>query len=139
MEHTLSIIKPNAVKKSVTGKINALFETNGLKIVAMKMILIDKATAEKFYYVHKDRPFFNDLVGFMTSGPVIVQVLKGNNAVQKNREIMGNTDPAKAEDGTIRNLYGDSIEANSVHGSDSLANAKIEIDIFFNENEKFDF
>ena len=139
MEHTLSIIKPNAVKKSVTGKINALFETNGLKIIAMKMILIDKATAEEFYSVHKDRPFFNDLVSFMTSGPVIVQVLEGENAVQKNRDIMGNTDPAKAEEGTIRKLYGDSIEANSVHGSDSAENAKIEIDIFFNENEKFNF
>ena len=139
MERTLSIIKPNAVKKSVTGKINALFETNGLKIIAMKMILIDKATAEEFYSVHKDRPFFNDLVSFMTSGPVIVQVLEGENAVQKNRDIMGNTDPAKAEEGTIRKLYGDSIEANSVHGSDSAENAKIEIDIFFNENEKFNF
>jgi len=137
LENTLSIIKPNAVKKSVTGKINALFETNGLKIIAMKMILIDKATAEKFYNVHKDRPFFNDLVSFMTSGPVIVQVLEGDDAVQKNREIMGNTDPAKADEGTIRKLYGDSIEANSVHGSDSAENAKIEIDIFFNENEKF--
>ena len=103
------------------------------------MILIDKATAEKFYSVHKDRPFFNDLVNFMTSGPVIVQVLEGDNAVQKNREIMGNTDPAKAEEGTIRKLYGDSIEANSVHGSDSVENALIEIDIFFNENEKFNF
>jgi len=103
------------------------------------MILIDKATAEKFYSVHKDRPFFNDLVSFMTSGPVIVQVLEGENAVQKNREIMGNTDPTKAEEGTIRKLYGDSIEANSVHGSDSAENAQIEIDIFFNENEKFNF
>lgn len=139
MEYTLSIIKPNAVKKSVTGNINALFEKNGLKIVAMKMILIDKDTAEKFYSIHKDRPFYNDLVNFMTSGPVIVQVLEGNNAVKKNREIMGNTDPAKAEAGTIRNIYGDSIEANSVHGSDSYENAKIEIDIFFNENEKFNF
>ena len=139
MEQTLSIIKPNAVKKSVTGKINALFETNSLKIVAMKMILIDKTTAEKFYSVHKDKPFFNDLVSFMTSGPVIVQVLEGDNAVQRNREIMGNTDPAKADEGTVRKLYGDSIEANSVHGSDSVENAKIEIDIFFNENEKFKF
>ena len=139
MEQTLSIIKPNAVKKSVTGKINALFETNSLKIVAMKMILIDKTIAEKFYSVHKDKPFFNDLVSFMTSGPVIVQVLEGDNAVKKNRDIMGNTDPAKAEEGTIRKLYGDSIEANSVHGSDSAENARIEIDIFFNENEKFNF
>ena len=139
MEQTLSIIKPNAVNKSVTGKINAMFETNGLKIVAMKMILIDKSTAEKFYSVHKDKPFFNDLVSFMTSGPVIVQVLEGDNAIQRNRQIMGNTDPAKAEEGTIRKLYGDSIEANSVHGSDSSENAKIEINIFFSDNEKFSF
>ena len=133
MEHTLSIIKPNSVKKSVTGKINALFETNGLKIIAIKMILIDKATAEKFYNVHKDRPFFNDLVSFMTSGPVIVQVLEGDNAVQKNRELMGATNPKDAKPGTIRNLYAVSIDKNSVHGSDSVENAKIEIDLFFKD------
>ena len=131
MEHTLSIIKPNAVKKSVTGKINALFETNGLKIIAMKMILIDKATAEKFYSVHKDRPFFNDLVSFMTSGPVIVQVLEGENAVAANRKLMGATNPKDAEENTIRKLYGLSIDKNSVHGSDSIDNAKKEIDFFF--------
>lgn len=131
MQRTLSIIKPDAVKKNVIGKILSRFEDNGLKVVAMKRMLLSKEQAGAFYAVHKERPFFNDLVEFMTSGPVVVSVLEGENAVLKNRELMGATDPKKAEKGTIRADFAESIDANAVHGSDSLENAKIEIDSFF--------
>jgi nucleoside-diphosphate kinase len=135
MEQTLSIIKPDAVKKNVIGKIISRFETNGLRIAAMKKLQMDKACAEGFYAVHKERPFFKDLVEFMTSGPVVVMALEGDNAVLKNRELMGATDPKKAEKGTIRADFADSIDANAVHGSDSLENAKIEIAYFFKSEE----
>jgi len=134
-EMTLSIIKPDATKRNITGKINAKFEENGLQIVAQKRIKLDEKTAGDFYAVHKERPFYNDLVKFMTSGPVVVQVLKGENAVVKNREVMGATNPEEASEGTIRKEFAVSIEANSVHGSDSLENAKNEIAFFFAENE----
>tara|TARA_B100000989_G_C19468680_1_gene439616 strand:+ start:143 stop:565 length:423 start_codon:yes stop_codon:yes gene_type:complete len=134
-EMTLSIIKPDAVKRNLTGKINTIFEENKLKIVAQRMILMSRVDAEKFYEVHKERAFFSDLCDYMTSGPVIVQVLHGQNAVIKNRELMGATNPENAEDGTIRKLYGISVEENSVHGSDSLENAKIEINFFFSSKE----
>ena len=130
-EYTLSIIKPDATQRNLIGKINTKFEEAGLKIVAQKMLVLSKQTAESFYAIHKDRPFFNDLVSFMISGPVVVQVLKGENAVAKNREIMGATNPANANPGTIRKEFAVSIEANSVHGSDSLENAKNEINFFF--------
>ena len=138
-EQTLSLIKPDAVERNLIGKIIQIFEDNGLIIEKMKKIHVDMDFAKKFYSVHSKKPFFNDLCSYISSGPLVAMVLKGEDAVQKNRDIMGNTDPAKAEEGTIRKLYGDSIEANSVHGSDSAENAKIEIDIFFNENEKFNF
>jgi nucleoside-diphosphate kinase len=131
LERTLSILKPDATRRDLTGKINARFEEAGLRIVAQKRVQLSKAQAEKFYEVHKARPFFNDLVGFMISGPVVLQVLEGDNAVARNREIMGATDPSKAEPGTIRRDFAESIEANSVHGSDSLENAAIEIGYFF--------
>jgi len=134
-EYTLSIIKPDATQRNITGKINTKFEEAGLKIVAQKMLVLSKQTAENFYAIHKDRPFFNDLVSFMISGPVVVQVLKGENAVAKNREIMGATNPANANPGTIRKEFAVSIEANSVHGSDSLENAKNEINFFFASSE----
>ena len=134
-EMTLSIIKPDAVKRSITGKINAIFEDNKLKVVAQRMILMSKHDAEKFYEVHSERAFFSDLCEYMTSGPVIVQVLQGQNAVIKNRELMGATNPENAEEGTIRKLYGISVEENSVHGSDSLENAKIEISFFFSNKD----
>jgi len=130
-EMTLSIIKPDATNRNLTGKINAKFEEQGLKIVAQKRMQLSDKIAEEFYAVHKERPFYNDLVKFMTSGPVVVQVLKGDNAVLKNREIMGATNPANADSGTIRKEFALSIEANSVHGSDSLENAKNEIAFFF--------
>lgn len=130
-EQTLSIIKPDAVKKNVIGEIYSRFEKAGLKIVMAEMIELTKEEAEGFYEVHKERPFFNDLVAFMISGPVMIQVLEGDNAVSKNRELMGATNPKEAEAGTIRADFADSIEANAVHGSDSLENAKIEIDYFF--------
>lgn len=132
-ELTLSIIKPDAVKRNLTGKINSIFESNNLSIVAQKMILLSKLDAERFYGVHKERAFFNDLCEYMTSGPIIVQVLKGKNAVTKNRELMGATNPANAEDNTVRKMFGLSVEENSVHGSDSPENAKIEIDFFFKD------
>ncbi|AXK39727.1 nucleoside-diphosphate kinase [Crenobacter cavernae] len=135
IERTLSIIKPDAVAKNVIGKIYDRFESNGLKIVAAKMKQLSRAEAEGFYAVHKERPFFNDLVGFMISGPVIIQALEGENAVLKNRDLMGATDPKKAEAGTIRADFADSIDANAVHGSDSLENAAIEIAYFFDANE----
>lgn len=131
MERTLSIIKPDAVAKNVIGKIIDRFETNGLRIAAMKKIKLTKEDAAKFYEVHKERPFFNDLVEYMTSGPVIVMVLEGENAVAKNRELMGATDPKEAAPGTIRADFAESIEANAVHGSDSLENAQKEIAFFF--------
>jgi nucleoside-diphosphate kinase len=135
IEYTLSIIKPDAVERNLTGKINTKFETAGLKIVAQKMMQLSEKNAQEFYAVHKARPFYNDLVKFMISGPVLVQVLKGENAVAKNREIMGATNPANADAGTIRKEFALSIEANSVHGSDSLENAQNEIAFFFAKSE----
>ena len=120
IEQTLSIIKPDATKRNLTGKINSKLEDSGLKIIAQKRILLSKTQAEDFYKVHQERPFYNDLVKFMISGPVVVQVLEGENAVSKNREVMGATNPDEAEDGTIRKEFAVSLEANSVHGSDSL-------------------
>jgi nucleoside-diphosphate kinase len=130
-EQTLSIIKPDAVAKNVIGKIYSRFEDNGLKIVHAKMAHLTTEQAQGFYAVHKDRPFFNDLVSFMTSGPVMIQVLEGDNAILKNRELMGATNPKEAAPGTIRADFAESIDANAVHGSDSLDNAKIEIQYFF--------
>ena len=130
-ERTLSIIKPDATRRNLTGKINARFEEKGLRIVAQKRLRLARAEAEQFYAVHKARPFFNSLCDFMTSGPVVVQVLEGDSAVTRNRDIMGATDPAKAAAGTIRKDFAESIEANSVHGSDSPENAAIEIAFFF--------
>ena len=135
IENTLSIIKPDATKRNLTGLINAKFEQAGLNIIAQKRLQLTKVMAQKFYEVHKDRPFFNDLVDFMISGPVITQVLRGENAVKINRKVMGATNPKDAEKGTIRNEFAESIEANSVHGSDSLENAKSEISFFFAEIE----
>jgi nucleoside-diphosphate kinase len=131
VERTLSIIKPDAVAKNVIGKIYSRFETNGLKIVASRMIHLSRQDAEGFYAVHKERPFFKDLVEFMISGPVVVQVLQGEGAVAKNRDLMGATDPKKAEAGTIRADFADSIEANAVHGSDAAETAAVEIAYFF--------
>jgi nucleoside-diphosphate kinase len=131
VERTLSIIKPDATRRNLTGKINSRFEEKGLRIIAQKRVQLSRAQAEQFYAVHKARPFFDSLCKFMTSGPVVVQVLEGENAVAKNREIMGATDPAKAAPGTIRKDFAESIEANSAHGSDSLENAGIEIAYFF--------
>ena len=131
IEQTLSIIKPDAVAKNVIGEIYTRFEKANLKIVKAMMVHLTKEEAEGFYAVHKDRPFFNNLVTFMTSGPVMIQALEGDNAVLKNRELMGATNPQEAEAGTIRADFADSIDANAVHGSDSLENAKIEIDYFF--------
>jgi nucleoside-diphosphate kinase len=131
MEQTLSIIKPDAVAKNVIGEIYTRFEKANLKIVKAMMVHLTKEEAEGFYAVHKKRPFFNDLVKFMTSGPVMIQALEGDNAVLKNRELMGATNPKEADAGTIRADFADSIDANAVHGSDSLENAKIEIEYFF--------
>ena len=131
LERTLSIIKPDAVAKNVIGEIYARFEKAGLKVVAAKMKQLSKQEAEGFYAVHRERPFFNALVNFMISGPVMVQVLAGDNAVLKNRELMGATNPKEAAPGTIRADFADSIDANAVHGSDSLENAAIEIAYFF--------
>ena len=131
IEQTLSIIKPDAVAKNVIGEIYSRFEKAGLKIIKAQMIHLSKEEAEGFYGVHKERPFFNDLVTFMISGPVMIQALEGENAVLMNRELMGATNPKEADAGTIRADFADSIDANAVHGSDSLENAKIEIDYFF--------
>jgi nucleoside-diphosphate kinase len=131
VERTLSIIKPDATRRNLTGQINARFEAKSLRIVAQKRLQLSRAQAEAFYAVHKARPFFGDLVAFMISGPVVAQVLEGENAVALNREIMGATDPKKAAPGTIRRDFAESIEANSVHGSDSAENAAIEIAFFF--------
>jgi nucleoside-diphosphate kinase len=130
-ERTLSIIKPDAVAKNVIGQIYSRFEGAGLKIVASRMTQLSRAEAEGFYAVHRERPFFNDLVDFMISGPVMVQVLEGSNAIQKNRDLMGATDPKKAEKGTIRADFADSIDANAVHGSDAAETASVEISYFF--------
>ena len=135
IEKTISIIKPDAVAKNVIGEIYSRFEKAGLKIVAAKMKQLSKEDAEGFYAVHKERPFFNDLVSFMTSGPVMIQVLEGENAVLKNRELMGATNPKEAAAGTIRADFAESIDANAVHGSDSLENAAIEIAYFFSAEE----
>ena len=131
VERTLSIIKPDAVAKNVIGQIYSRFENNGLKIVAARMLHLSRAEAEGFYAVHRQRPFFNDLVNFMVSGPVMVQVLEGESAIQKNRDLMGATDPKKALKGTIRADFADSIDANAVHGSDAVDTAKVEIADFF--------
>jgi len=131
VERTLSIIKPDAVAKNVIGKIYSRFETNGLKIVAAKMVHLSRGDAEGFYAVHRERPFFRDLVEFMISGPVMIQVLEGENAIQKNRDLMGATDPKKAEKGTIRADFAESIDANAVHGSDAPETAAVEIAYFF--------
>lgn len=131
VERTLSIIKPDAVAKNAIGQIYSRFEQAGLKIIAARMASLSRADAEGFYAVHKNRPFFKDLVDFMTSGPVMIQVLEGDNAVQKNRDLMGATDPKKAAKGTIRADFADSIDANAVHGSDSAENAATEIAYFF--------
>lgn len=137
VEQTLSIIKPDAVAKNVIGEIYTRFEKAGLKIVASRMMHLTKEQAEGFYAVHKERPFFNDLVAFMISGPVVVQVLSGDNAILKNREIMGATNPAEAAPGTIRADFADSIDANAVHGSDAPETAKEEIAYFFKSDEIF--
>ncbi len=134
-ERTLSIIKPDATRRNLTGAINARFESAGLKVVAQKRILLSQAQAEKFYEVHAERPFYKDLCTFMCSGPIVVQVLEGDNAVAKNRDIMGATNPANAAPGTIRKDFAESVEANSVHGSDSLENAAKEIKFFFSDTE----
>lgn len=134
-ERTFSIIKPDATRRNLTGAVTKMLEDGGLRVVASKRIHMTREQAEGFYGVHRERPFFNDLVAFMTSGPVVVQVLEGENAVLRNREIMGATNPANADEGTIRKTFAESIEANSVHGSDSDENAKIEIDFFFKPEE----
>ena len=135
IQNTLSIIKPDATKRNLSGLINSKFEKAGLKIIGQKRIQMSNQMAEEFYEVHKDRPFYNDLVKFMVSGPVIVQVLRGENAVNLNRTIMGATNPAEADEGTIRKEFAESIEANSVHGSDSIENANNEISFFFSKIE----
>ena len=135
MERTLSIIKPDATRRSITGKINAMIEEAGLSIIAQKRIRLSVSQAEEFYGVHKERPFFKDLVEFITSGPVVVQVLEADNAIPLYRKTMGATNPSEAEEGTIRAAYAESIEANSVHGSDSAENAVIEINFFFDQDE----
>jgi len=130
-EVTLSLIKPDAVERNLIGKIVQIFEDNGLVVDQMRKIKVDMDFAKKFYSVHSDKPFFNDLCSYISSGPLVAMVLKGDNAVQKNRDLMGATNPKDAKPGTIRNLYAISIDKNSVHGSDSVENAKIEIDLFF--------
>ena len=132
-EQTLSIIKPDAVKKNVLGKIIARFEDAGLRVIAVKMMHLSSQQAGRFYAVHRERPFFNDLVKFMSSGPVLIQVLEGENAIIKNRELMGATNPKEAESGSIRADFAESIDANAVHGSDSKENAVLEINYFFSE------
>ena len=134
-ERTLSILKPDATRRNLTGKINAVIEAAGLRIVAQRRIRLSRADAERFYEVHRGKPFYDDLVGFMTSGPVVVQVLEGEGAIAKYREVMGATDPSKAADGTIRKLHAKSIGENSVHGSDAPDTAAVEIAQFFSGNE----
>ena len=135
MSRTFSIIKPDATKRNITGSINKIIEVNNLKIIAQKRIKLSKEKAEGFYAIHKEKPFFNELIEYMTSGPVIVQVLEGNNAIEKYRKIMGSTNPENAEEGTIRKKHALNIQENSVHGSDSVENAKTEINFFFNVDE----
>jgi nucleoside-diphosphate kinase len=135
VERTLSIIKPDATRRNLTGRLNACLEEAGLRIVAQKRLRLTQDQARKFYEVHKERPFYNGLVAFMTSGPVVVQVLEGEDAVARNREVMGATDPRQAAPGTIRAQFAEDIEANSVHGSDSVETAKTEIAFFFTERE----
>ena len=135
MDRTFSIIKPDATKRNITGAINKIIEENDLVIIAQKRIKLSTDKAEGFYSIHKDKPFFRDLIDYMTSGPVVVQVLEGSNAVEKYRKIMGSTNPANAEEGTIRKLHALNIQENSVHGSDSSENAEIEIKYFFDEIE----
>ncbi|MDB5685182.1 MAG: nucleoside diphosphate kinase [Sphingomonas bacterium] len=134
-ERTFSIIKPDATRRNLTGAVTKMLEDAGLRVVASKRIQMTREQAEGFYGVHRERPFFNDLVSFMISGPVVVQVLEGEDAVAKNRAVMGATNPANADEGTIRKVHAESIEANSVHGSDSAENAKTEIDYFFSADE----
>jgi len=135
VERTLSILKPDATGRNLTGAINAVIEDSGLRIIAQKRIWLSDGQAEGFYAVHRERPFFADLVKFMTSGPVVVQVLEGDSAVAKYRDVMGATNPANAAEGTIRKRFAESIEANSVHGSDSLENAEREVAFFFTDQE----
>ena len=135
MNRTFSIIKPDATKRNITGAINKIIEENNLVIIAQKRIKLSKEKAEGFYSVHKEKPFFQELIQYMTSGPVIIQVLEGDNAVANYRKIMGSTNPDNADDGTIRKLYGQNIQENSVHGSDSDENAQIEISYFFDESD----
>ncbi len=135
MERTLSIIKPDATKRNISGRIIQIIEENGLRIIAQKRIKLSSDQAIKFYSIHNQKPFFNDLITYMTSGPVVVQVLESNNAVDKYREIMGATNPEKAKNGTIRKILALNVQENSVHGSDSIKNAKNEINFFFTENE----
>ena len=135
IQQTLSIIKPDATKRNIIGKILSKLESSGLKIIAQKKIQLTENQAQEFYKVHRERPFYDDLVKFMISGPVVVQVLEGDDAVAKNRDIMGATNPANAKDGTIRKEFAESLEANSVHGSDSIENANIEISFFFSQIE----
>jgi nucleoside-diphosphate kinase len=134
-ERTFSIIKPDATRRNLTGAITKMLEDAGLRVVASRRIRMTREQAEGFYAVHRERPFYSDLCSFMTSGPVVVQVLEGDNAVARNREVMGATNPADADEGTIRKAYAESIEANSVHGSDSAENARVEIDFFFKPDE----
>ena len=131
IEQTLSIIKPDAVERNLDNKIKSFFQKNKLKILKSKKVKISKDEASEFYKVHQTKPFYNELCNYLSSGPIVVMILEGENAVSRNRELMGATDPLKAKDGTLRKLYGISIDKNSVHGSDSLANGKIEIDFFF--------
>ena len=131
LEQTLSIIKPDAVKRNLESEIKSFFEKNNLKILKSKKVKISKEEASEFYKVHHTKPFYNDLCNYLSSGPIVVMILEGDNAVLKNRELMGATDPTKAAEGTIRKMYGVSIDKNSVHGSDSVENGKIEIDFFF--------
>ena len=138
MKLTLSIIKPDAVKRNLTGKINTMIENKSIKIIGQKMIKLSLDDAQMFYSVHKDRAFYQDLCNYMISGPIVVQVLSGKDVIVKYRELMGATNPANAEDNTIRKAYGVSVEENSVHGSDSEGNAKIEIDFFFSKREIYD-
>ncbi len=133
LEQTLSIIKPDAVERNLENKIKDIFIKNNLKIIKSKKVKITKEEASEFYKIHQTKPFYNDLCNYLSSGPIIVMILEGENAVSKNRQLMGATDPQKAENGTIRKLYGISIDKNSVHGSDSIDNGKIEIDFFFNK------
>ena len=131
MEQTLSIIKPDAVERNLEDKIKSFFESNGLTIIKLKKVKISKHEAEEFYKVHQTKPFYNDLCNYLSSGPIVTMILEGNSAITKNRELMGATDPSKANEGTLRKMYGISIDKNSVHGSDSLENAKKEINFFF--------